>query len=52
MIETINFCGTVCEVIERYELSKEYMEEYELSYSKRIKFITPSGEVVDCADTF
>lgn len=51
MNEKIIFCGKECEVLERYELSKEYMEENNLSYSKRIKFIV-DGEIIDCADTF
>jgi hypothetical protein len=52
MTDKINFCGTECEVLERYEISEEYAKEYDLFYRKRIKFITPDGAVIDCADTF
>lgn len=52
MTNTINFCGNECEVLERYEISEERANEYGLSYRKRIKFITPDGKVIDCADTF
>ena len=52
MTDKINFCGTECEVIERYEISEERANEHGLSYRKRIKFIAPDGDVIDCADTF
>lgn len=52
MKETINFCGKECEVIERYEISEEYAKANDLTYRKRIKFLTTNGDVIDCADTF
>lgn len=52
MMNTINFCGTECEVLKRYEISEEYAKEHDLSYRNRITFITPNGDVIDCADTF
>lgn len=51
-METIRFCETECKVIERYELSDDYMREHDLYYKKRIKFETPNGDIIDCADTF
>lgn len=48
----ITFCGQECEVVKRYELDDDYMEANQLYYKKRIRFITPSGNVIDCADTF
>lgn len=52
MKKTIIFCGKKCKVIERYEVSEEYARENDLYYRKRIRFITPEGVVIDCADTF
>lgn len=52
MTDTIIFCGDECEVLERYEVSEEFADERDLFYRKRIKFITPDGAVIDCADTF
>ena len=52
MTNKINFCGEECEVLERYEVSEEFANEHDLSYRKRIRFITPKGEIIDCADTF
>lgn len=52
MTNIINFCGTECKVLKRYEISEEYANEHDLSYRNRITFITPDGDVIDCADTF
>lgn len=48
----IIFCGVECKVIRRYEVSEEYAKENNLSYRKRITFVTPDGKEIDCADTF
>lgn len=52
MKNTIIFCDVECKVIERYQLTDEYMKENDLYYKNRIRFITPDGNVIDCADTF
>lgn len=52
MLSTINFCGTECEVLKRYEISEKYANEHGLSCRNRITFITPNGDVIDYADTF
>lgn len=51
MTNTINFCGTECEVLKRYEISEEYANKHGLIYRNRITFVTPNGDVIDCADT-
>lgn len=52
MKNTIKFCGTECEIIKRYEISEDYTKENMLDSTKRIKFITPNGDIIDCADNF